>query len=122
MFDNVLDGDDGVGSVGHDTAGCDRHRFPGREGARRRHARSDAGDDRQAARRIRRAYGEPVHRRARERRQVDDGTCVLGEHPAGGGRDCDTPTVERRDLLEHARLRLREREQLGHLAPSVAPR
>jgi hypothetical protein len=45
-------------------------------------------------------------------------------HPpaAPRGPDGDVFPRERHDLPEHARLRLREREQLGHLPPSVAPR
>ena len=42
----------------------------------------DAEDDRQRPRRVRRAEGVAVHRRARKRREVDQGTRVLGEDAA----------------------------------------
>jgi hypothetical protein len=114
MFDNVLDGDDGVCSVRDDATGRDRHRFASGQRARRRHARRDARDDREPARRVRGTHREPIHRRARKRRQVDNRTRVLRQHTPEGPSDRDRLTVERLRPLEHARLRLGEREQLGH--------
>src|SRR5580765_5557296 len=84
MLDNILDGDDSIGAFGHDAARRDRHRFTGLECARRGQSGSDPSDNRQHAGRIRRTNGEAVHRRARERRQVDRRASVLGEHASGG--------------------------------------
>ena len=56
---------------------------PGASGRFGRPARGDARDDRQPARACPRPHGEAVHRRARERRQVDRRRAPHGEHPAG---------------------------------------
>ncbi len=72
MLDNILDGDDGVRSVGHDAAGRDRHRLAGSERTRGRTAGGDLLHHGQRPRHVGGADGEAVHRGARERRQVDD--------------------------------------------------
>ena len=82
MIDNILDGDDGIGALGHDAARRDSHRLPDRERTIGRPAGCDPEDDRQRGGRVSRADGESVHRRAREGRQVDASDCVLGQVPA----------------------------------------
>jgi len=70
MIDNILDGDDGIGTLGHGSAGGDTHRLACRKRARRGAARGDPLDDGKPPRRV----------RARERWQVGDGTYVCREH------------------------------------------
>ena len=73
---------DSVGAVRDDTSGRDPHRLAGRERPRRGHPGGDPEDDRQRSRRVRRADGVAVHRRARERRQVDHRGRRRSEHAA----------------------------------------
>jgi hypothetical protein len=71
-------------------------------------------DDRQPAGRVRRADGVPVHRRAREGRQVDRGRGVRGEEAAGRVLDRNGFGLERLHALEHPRERLLDRQQRRH--------
>jgi hypothetical protein len=119
MFDNVLDGNDGIGAFGHDTAGGDRHRLACRECPRRRRAGPDPRHHRKPARRVRRAHGEPVHGRARKGREIHQRKGILCEHAPRRRRDADLLGGQRRHPLEHPRLRLSEREQLSHTGASV---
>ena len=96
MLDNVLDGDDGIRAVGDDAAGRDGHRLARAECARSRPPGGDVLDDGQRSGHVGDANDESVHRRARERRQVDDGADVLRRHAAGG-------TLDRHDLGGSAR-------------------
>ena len=109
-LDNDLERGDGVGAVGHDTARRDRHRLARGERPAGGAAGGNAGDDGQRSRQVGGAYGEAVHRRAHERRQVD-------HRPDGGrghaSRSFLDPHRLRRQRLhagEHARLRLVERQ------------
>ena len=111
MLDNVLDGDDGIGSFGNDAARRDRHRLAGLERARRGQSCSDPSDNRQRAGRVGRANGEAVHRRARERRQVDRRTSILGEHASGGRAERHRLRRQAADPRENRRERLFDREQ-----------
>ena len=87
LFDNHLYRSDGVGAFGHDRAGRDRNciAWPDRPGERR--ARRRLADDPQCSRQVGGAHRVPVHRRARERREVDDGSHVLGQDATRGGAD-----------------------------------
>ena len=122
MIDNNLDRDDCVGAAGNDAAGRDRHRLPRFQRPWRGNARRDARNDGQAARRVGSPQRESVHRRAGKRRQIDQGAGVLSNHSAERLRNRHPLAFERLHPLEHARLRLPEREQLRHLARSVPPR
>ncbi len=82
LLDDALDRDDGVGSVGHGAARRNRSSRAGRERLGRREPGGHANRDRQLPGRVPRAYGEAVHRRAREWRQVRSGERRLGQHPA----------------------------------------
>ena len=105
-LDNVLDGDDGIGALGHDTAGRDRHRLTSSEGALRRAAGGDVRDDRQPAGKVGGPHGVPVHRGAGEGRQVDNRQRRLGGHPSGGVAGSDVFGRQCPRVLEHLRLRL----------------
>ena len=105
-MDNILEGDDGVGAVGDDTAGRDLHRLAGRERARRRTAGGDPLDDRQRPGQVRGANREAVHRRARKRRQVDDGARRLRRDAARRVPDGHVLGREHLRAGEHERLRL----------------
>ena len=72
MLDNILDGYDGVRTIGDDTPRRDLHRLTRLERAAGRPTRRDPLDDRKRAGKIDRAHRKAVHRRARERRQVDE--------------------------------------------------
>ena len=74
FFDNVLDRHDGVGAVGNDAPGGDPHGLTRLERPWRGHAGCDLRDDRQPPGSVRRAKRKAVHRRARERRQIDGRT------------------------------------------------
>ena len=84
MLDNVLDGDDGVGSLRHHAARGNRHRLACIQRTRGRDPGGNARDDGEPAGRVRRPYGETVHRRARERRQVDRSRSRRRRDPARG--------------------------------------
>jgi hypothetical protein len=68
---NVLNRDNSIGGLGNDGTRRDGHSTTGLELPVERPAGSGLTDDPQCSRQIGRAYGEAVHRRARERRQVD---------------------------------------------------
>jgi glycosyltransferase involved in cell wall biosynthesis len=114
MLDNILDGDDGIRSVGHDSSCRDPHRLPRLQRARSRATRGDAEDDRQRAGRVPRTHREPVHRGARKRGQIDE--CVRGfaEHAPGRLLQRDALRPERLRALEDEALRLLDRQELGH--------
>jgi hypothetical protein len=120
-LDNILDGDDGIGAVGHDAARRDLHRLAGGERAHGRPAGCDAVRDRQGSRRVDHAKREPVHRGARKRRQVDGGARVLGEHATGCRRDGHGLRRQRANVREHPRQRLLDREQSGHRRRILGP-
>jgi hypothetical protein len=102
-----------IGTTLSHAAGGDPHRLARRESPLGRPARRDAGDDRQRPRRVGGAKSETVHRRSRERRQVDGRTGVLGEHPAGRILERDRLCVQRLHALEDERERLLDRQQVG---------
>ena len=116
---DVLDRHDGVGALGHDAAGRDRHRLAGPSARGRRAAGGDPRDDRQRPRHVGRAQREAVHRRARKRRQVDG-----RDAPARRARvrppprERDVLGLERPRALEHERERLVDRQQLVATATS----
>ena len=76
-YANVLNRDNGIGSGGHDCSRRDGHGTARFELPAERPARGGLADDAQAPRQIGRAHGETVHRRARERRQIDARMHVL---------------------------------------------
>ena len=111
MLDNILDWDDGVGALGNDTARRDRHRLTRRECTPCRPAGRDPLDDGQRAWEIGRAYRKAVHRRARERRQVNKRTRGLRRDASGGRRPHGHRLRRARMRVgEHERLRLRQCE------------
>ena len=120
LLDNMLDRDDGIGALGDDAARRDSHRLAGLERPLGRPAGRDPEDDRQRPGRVRRADGEAVHRRARERRQVDARARVLGEHAARGLGERHRLGLERPDAREHQRERLLDREQRRRIASAYA--
>ena len=113
MFDNILDGDDGIGAVGDDTARRDRDRLTGPERPPRGQAGRRAGDDRKRPGSVGSAHREAVHCRARERRQIDGRTRVGGQHPARRLRERHRLRLERAHAGEHERLRLLDRMELS---------
>ena len=113
-YDNLLDRHDRVGSLGHGAAGRDLHRLSRRERPVGRQSGGDPEHDRQAARKIGGTDCEAVHRRARERRQIDARGDILGEHPARRSGDRDALRVERPSPGEHARKGLVDGEQRRH--------
>jgi hypothetical protein len=68
MFDNILDGDDGIGALGHDASRRDRHCLARPEHTGGGTPRSDPTDHAERSRRVRGPHREPIHRRTRERR------------------------------------------------------
>ena len=111
MLDNILDGDDGVGALGNDAAGRDRHRLAGRERALCGPPGGDLRDDGQRPGRVGRANREAVHRRARERRQVDNRARRLGEHAPPAATSGTRLRRQRPHALEDLRQRLLDRQQ-----------
>ena len=113
-FDHALDRDDGVGAV---RAPHRRWRSPPPCPARAAPADGspgrDAGGDRQLAGSVRRTDGEPVHRRAWERRQIRSRERRLGEHAAGRIRSGTGSSRKRLRSLEDARERVVDREQFA---------
>ena len=113
-FRDELDRDHGVRSLGDDPAGCDSHCLTGEERPRSRLARGDVRDDGERSRRVRSPESEPVHRRARKARQVDDGTGILREHAPCSLLERDGLTRERRRAREDLREGVLDGDGLGH--------
>ena len=114
MFDNILDGDDGISSVGNHPAGRYRHRLAGPQLPRRGPPRRNPRHDRQHARRVQGADGVAVHRRARERRQVHERRRGRGQDAA---RRIFEPNAFRRQRarpFQYQALGLFERQQVRH--------
>ena len=118
-LDNKLDRHDRVGALRHGAPGRDLHRLAGRERAVGGQAGGDPEHDRQAARQVAGADREAVHRRARERRQIDASGDVLREHAARRGGDRDALRVERAGAGEHAREGVVDGEQRWHRAHTL---
>jgi glycosyltransferase involved in cell wall biosynthesis len=114
MLDNILEGDDGIRSVGYDPSCGDSHRLPGLKRARRRMPRGDAEGDGQRAGRVSRADGEPVHGGARKRWQIDGRVRGRGEHAPGGVLQRNGLRLKRLHALENEALGLLDRQKLGH--------
>jgi dolichol-phosphate mannosyltransferase len=114
MVDNILDGDDGIGPLGNNASGRDRHRLTRTELPRRGSTRRNAEDNRQLARRVGDPDREPVHRGARERGQVDEPSRSLGEHSSTGRLERNLLGRKRLNALEDKPLRLVNRRKLGH--------
>ena len=114
MIDNILDGDDGIRTLGNDPAGRDRHRFPDRKCTRRRSTGGNAGDDGQCSRNVLGTNREAVHRRARKRREIDCRASRVGEHAAGSELEGNPLGRQRPHALEHEPLRFVHRQELGH--------
>jgi hypothetical protein len=86
VLDNTLHRNDGVRPLRHDGPGRDGHGRSGFEGGGERAPRGGLADDLQRPRQIARAYGEAVHRRACERREIDPCPHVLcGDTSTGLG-------------------------------------
>jgi glycosyltransferase involved in cell wall biosynthesis len=114
MLDNILEGDDGIRSVGNDPSCGDSHRVPGLKGARRRMPRGDPEGDGQRAGGVRRADREPVHGGARKRRQIDGCVRRLGKDAPGGLLERDVLRPKRLHALEDEALGFLDRQELGH--------
>jgi hypothetical protein len=110
MLDNILDGDDGVGILGNDAAGRDRHRLARCERAPCGPPRGDLRHDGQRAGEVSSTNGEAVHRRAAERGQVDKRLRSLRRDAARGLLDRHSLTREHVRTGEHERLRLLQGE------------
>jgi hypothetical protein len=104
--DNILEGEDGVGSFGDDAAGRDLHRLALHECTRRWTACGDPLNHGQRAGQVGSVHGEPVHRRARERGQVDERADGLGRDAAHRFPDGHVLCAEHLRPGEHERLRL----------------
>jgi len=70
--------------------------------------------NRQRSGRVHCANGEPVHRAARERRQVDGRTRRLGKHVTRRLLELEPLPRERRDAREDEALGLRQSQKLNH--------
>ncbi len=110
LLDNVLDRDDGVGLVRHDRPGRDGHGTAGLDRASNGCPAADSPTTRSVPGSIGRAHGEAVHRRARERRQVDPGTDVLRADASARLGDRHDLRRKRPGELQHPLLRLLEGE------------
>jgi hypothetical protein len=106
MFDNILDGDDGIGSVGERAAGRDRHRLARAKLAGGRPPGGNACDNGKPTRSVGCANGEAVHCRRVERREVDLAHGLFGQHAPGGLRQRDALYGQAADALEDPALRL----------------
>ncbi|MDX6506517.1 MAG: hypothetical protein QOG06_1161, partial [Gaiellaceae bacterium] len=111
---NILERHDGIGALRHDASGGDRHCLPGGKRTLGREARSDLRNDGKPPREVGRTHGIAVHRRARERRQVDHGARSLREHPPRRVLKRNRLGRQRLHPLEHEALRLFDRQKLGH--------
>jgi hypothetical protein len=109
-----LHGHDRVGAVRDDRAGRDPDRLAALERACRGRAGSRLVDDEQPARRVGATHRVAVHRRARERWQVDHRSRVLGEDATRGIRHRHLLTAEEVRLGEHERERLVDRREGRH--------
>lgn len=116
IFDNILDGDDCVSSLGHDAARSNRHRLARRERPRRRPSGGDPGDHAKRSRNVPSTHCEAVHRRAWKRRQVNHRQSRRGEHAACCRRDRNGFRGQRLDSPEHERERFVDRKEFLHSA------
>lgn len=107
--DNILDRDDSIRAVRHDTPGRDRNRLTGAEGRIRGPAGRGLTDDAQRTGNVGGANGEAVHCRAGKRRQIDTRDRRRSGHPP--------ESVCKRNALIRKRLRVRKHERLR--APEV---
>ena len=104
----MLDGDDRIGALGHDRARRDLNRDTGgsalaggRAGRRLSHdGKPSPGDG------VVRTHGETVHRRARERRQIDRSDSWLCKHAARCTVDWDSLGRGRTDRINDQSLRV----------------
>ena len=114
IVDNILDGDDSICAVRDDAAGGDSHRLPRLERAGGGSSGRNPLHDGQATRRVDRTNRKAVHRRARERRQVDGGAGALCEHAASGGFDRNRLRRQGSSMGEDQLLRLADRQETRH--------
>ena len=121
VLDHALDRNDRIRALGHDGARRDRHRLSGCERARRRTTRRDPLDHGQPPGSVAGADGEPVHRRAWKRRQVDRGRRVLREHAARRLGEGNRLRGKRPHAREDLAQRLLEREQGRHRDRILGP-
>ena len=77
-------------------------------------ARGDLRHDGERSRRVRRPESEPVHRRARKARQVDDSASILREHAPRGLLEWDGLPREGRCAREDLRERVLDGDGIGH--------
>jgi len=110
ILDNILDGDDGIRARGDDGAGRDLDRLAGTELEQGRPASRRAAGDGERAGHVGGANGEAVHRRARERRQVDSCTRTGRRHSPVRRGERNELGLGRRHAREHEHLRLLDGE------------
>jgi glycosyltransferase involved in cell wall biosynthesis len=113
-IDNILERDDGIGAFRDGAPGGDSHGLSRLQGLLRRPARRDSEDHGQHSGRVRRANGEPVHRAARKRRQVDHRAGRFGEHAARGSFERHRLRGQGHGSLEHEALGFIEGQELCH--------
>ena len=119
--DDALDGDDRVGALRHDAARRDLDRLPGRERRARRDAPRPTGRrSRSVPGQIGRPDGVSVHRRARERRQVDERGDGLRQDPAGCATRAPPARSEAARRARERGQRLVDGQERGH-APHATP-
>jgi hypothetical protein len=106
----MLDRDDAVGTVRDDRTGGDRNRRAGLDPTGERRSCRGLPDDLQHAGEICRTRRKTVHRRARERREIDLGPYSLGDDPSPSRADRHELRRKRPSAREHLRLRLLEGE------------
>ena len=111
MFDNILEGDDGIGPLGHSGAGRDSHRLAWLERARRWSAGRDPVHDGELSGSIGRAQGKTVHRRAVEWREINGRGRVFDQNAAERRFDVDGLCGQGLYPLQHEPERLLDRNQ-----------
>ena len=108
--DNMLDRDDGICVLRHDRSRGDGHSGAGVELPVERLPRGRVPADPQPSGQIGRAHRKSVHRRTRERRQVDFRLHVLRADAAGGLDNRNSLYRQPTDAAQHPLMRLLECE------------
>jgi dolichol-phosphate mannosyltransferase len=114
MFDNILDRDDGIGAFRNHAARRDRHRLSAAKTSGSGPSGRDSEGDGQLTRRVGSADREPVHGRARKRRQVDGRGCRLGQHALRRFVERNTLSRKRLHVVENDPLGFGDRQEIRH--------
>ena len=118
---NNLDRRHRVGSLRDDAAGRDPDRLAARESSFRRPPGRRPRDDGELPGDVRGPDGVPVHRRARERRQVDGRPCRLGEHTSRRLGERNLLRRKRDDARQDRLQRFVPRQEALHGATTILP-